>query len=509
MSFLKQAFESMSGLLDQQKHSELLESVEALLSKDPNNAQLLFYRLRALDGLGKGLSDIGFLRKYCWYRSLDAWGFFMLSKAYLLVNERLNAIVALVYANSIEPENNAYSKALCEILKLEGYKDVKVAILRIDRIGHLAFESDMWLRYKKIENLDDNILYLFISNEETEAANPFCYELICRYITVLPNPYWVRIIKTRPSLLNERFYCSIPYDSIGWSLELGSNVKSVAEKSKEMQQLCQRCTSIVSLKDEDIEKAKTLLIDQGINPEKPIVCLHVRDSAYLESVTNGNKDKDVRKHDYRDADIRNYLPTIQYLLDQGYTVIRMGTVTNQPLVLEHSGYFEFFNTPLDSLLEVYLVYICKFYVGTTSGPFALASLFDKPYLVTNGIPLIPYVVGYSRTVPKVYLNSQGEELNFIELMENTQVLPGSSKGILDILDGHELQRYGFTWRENSASEILHSTIEFENELETHVVTLKTNQLQSELLQKLSDKCVFKTSKSHITGAFIRDNQHLF
>ena len=280
-------------------------------------------------------------------------------------------------------------------------------------------------------------------------------------------------------------------------------------KYREMQSLCQRVPAIVALTDEDKEKACALLMARGIDASNPIVCLHVRDSAYLDSVTSATGKKAARQHDFRDADINTYIPTIEYLLNKGYRVVRMGTVTNQPLSIAHPRYFEFFDKPLESILEVYLAYICRFYIGTTSGPFALAGLFDKPFVVTNGMPLQPYVVGYCRTVPKVYLDPDGNELSFIELMENKHVLPGTSTAVLDCLDGNELQKYGFSWRENTEEELLNSIIEVESELESHVVTLKANSQQLKVSDKLSNECEFKHSKSHITKAFIDRNQHLF
>ena len=60
-------------------------------------------------------------------------------------------------------------------------------------------------------------------------------------------------------------------------------------------------------------------------------------------------EQDVRKHDYRDADISSYIPTIEFLLDKGYTVLRIGTITNQPLTIEPPAYFEFFDEPLEPL----------------------------------------------------------------------------------------------------------------------------------------------------------------
>ena len=52
---------------------------------------------------------------------------------------------------------------------------------------------------------------------------------------------------------------------------------------------------------------------------------------------------DFSYHDYRDADISTYKDAVEFLINDGYKVIRFGATTNQRLEINSANYIDFSN----------------------------------------------------------------------------------------------------------------------------------------------------------------------
>jgi len=79
------------------------------------------------------------------------------------------------------------------------------------------------------------------------------------------------------------------------------------------------------LNESDLEKGKELRRRFGIPQDAPVVTLHVREAGYLPKLAY---------HSYRDAHIEYFLPAVEYLVQQGYYIIRLGdtTMKRMPLI---------------------------------------------------------------------------------------------------------------------------------------------------------------------------------
>jgi len=130
--------------------------------------------------------------------------------------------------------------------------------------------------------------------------------------------------------------------------------------------------------EETIKNVELFIRKNNIDSNN-IVCLHVRTPSFYKNINHAT---------YRNADILNYIDSINLLAEKGYFVIRIGD-SGMPKIPENlihheNKYFDLahsdFNTaPINS----WIVSICRFYVGMQSGPFDLARLYDKPILLTN------------------------------------------------------------------------------------------------------------------------------
>ena len=177
--------------------------------------------------------------------------------------------------------------------------------------------------------------------------------------------------------------------------------------------------------DKDEIRGRETLESWGV--DGPWVCLHVRDSAYLDAAI---PNWDWRYHDHRDADVDTYVPACEYLVDFGFNVIRMGARVHKPiasdLVIDYAT-----NGTRSEFMDIYLAGKCEFMITTGSGIDGVSMIFRRPCVFTNAIP-----AGYQQPHhPKnrflnKHLRLHGEMLPEVE---NTR-LRGDEYGDIEIID---------------------------------------------------------------------------
>jgi putative glycosyltransferase (TIGR04372 family) len=127
------------------------------------------------------------------------------------------------------------------------------------------------------------------------------------------------------------------------------------------------------LKTQDFRKSLHLL------PTDWFVCLHVRTSGFYTDELNQSE---------RNADINNYIELINYIIDKGGWVFRLGDssmpkIDNRLLISTDRLVdlpFSDFNT---AQFNAWLISNCNTYIGMQSGPLDLARLFGKPIIIVN------------------------------------------------------------------------------------------------------------------------------
>ena len=111
---------------------------------------------------------------------------------------------------------------------------------------------------------------------------------------------------------------------------------------------------------------------------RPIVTMHARESGYLSSLGY----KETQKERDRNVDIETYIPAIEFLVDHGYVVVRIGDPTMKPLV--KAGVVDVATFDRDTRwLQLWAVLNSQFFVGCNSGPSFIPLLTNTPTLLTN------------------------------------------------------------------------------------------------------------------------------
>jgi len=120
---------------------------------------------------------------------------------------------------------------------------------------------------------------------------------------------------------------------------------------------------------------------------KKWVCFHSRSDAHLKKVYESlTGDLDAARYSYRNTDPKTFYPALQYLVDKGYYVIRMG-IEEKPWSFQHPMAIDYAIQPRHDWMDIFLIEQCAFFLGNTSGIYALAEICRRPVVFTNFAPL--------------------------------------------------------------------------------------------------------------------------
>ena len=168
----------------------------------------------------------------------------------------------------------------------------------------------------------------------------------------------------------------------------------------------------LSIRDSAQRVAKIKMSTLGISSSSWFVCLHVRESGFR---------KDKGRREYRNSHILNYIPAIKRITKAGGIVVRMGDSTMTKLPKMNNVVDYPFTEQKSSLMDIFLIKNCKFYIGTLSGILDTAFLFRKDILIIN---MYNWLFGYpfssrDRGIYKhVYSKSQEKYLTFDEVLSS-------------------------------------------------------------------------------------------
>jgi len=125
----------------------------------------------------------------------------------------------------------------------------------------------------------------------------------------------------------------------------------------------------------EAQKRETALLARtrmGLPEEAWFVCVHVRESGFHNDTMAE-----------RNASILNYVEAINEVTSRGGWVVRLGdpTMTRLPPMERVIDYpFTLSRSPL---MDLYLISECRAYIGMQSGILDIASLFQRPIILTN------------------------------------------------------------------------------------------------------------------------------
>lgn len=324
--------------------------------------------------------------------------------------------------SSMRPISAFFLFSILFFVKIIARKKIIFLGITANRIGHLAAETELFLRrlndgikYKK-----DNAIYIGVCLY-FPISNRQLLNMYKRHLLIIENKIFARIIDTW--IKHTQFYIQLPYQ-----------VDEYYEFNK--------IKSILFFIPREIDKGKNILTKMGINGNSWFVCFHSRDSKYLG--------KGSEYHNYRDSNINNYLMAAEYIVEQGGYAIRIGSIVDKPLPKKrHPHILDYALDCRSDFMDIYLLSHCKFLLGNTAGIFVVSSIFNVPVACANWVPLghTPLRKGDLFIPKKLYSIKKEKYLSYKEIIllnyeryfesdkyknANISVIENTSEEILDL-----------------------------------------------------------------------------
>jgi putative glycosyltransferase (TIGR04372 family) len=352
------------------------------------------------------------------------------------------------------------------------FKFLKIKLLAapLEAIGHQIFDLECFFYEKKKYQFNFKPLILtsgkFIANKHLLKYQKKKYKFL---------------------EVNNKFLCLILfYQKLFKNVTFDTNSYVATRKAAKCYQILKKNDLSIKLDKSDILKAEKILRSINLKIKKKIVILHVRDNSF----------KPFDGETYRSSKIKNYGLAINYLLKNGYQVIRIG---NQGMTKNSYGnkIFDLSKFKFDEdlqLLQLYLVNKCHFFIGTCSGPYKFATILKKPILTVDMAPmsLMFPVARKAIALPKLYKNIKTKKIiNFKDVF---------AYNFSNLRLDKEFKALNIELIDNSPKEILEGVKEIEKLAKNK--NFATSILQRRFKQLFNKDCYAFYAESNIANTFI-------
>ena len=220
---------------------------------------------------------------------------------------------------------------------------------------------------------------------------------------------------------------------------------------------------------------------------KNLIVVQQRDQFYYNSPTT------------RNASIDNFTKTINYLIDNGYDVIRYKSKESKSLNIYKPNYHELIILSEDDKIKQFLIFKnCRLVICYQGGISTYSEILNTQFLLTNAIPINRNILikPNDRVILKKYFSKKlNKFLNINMLIKEDLHL---------YIDVRTLSDKEVILHENNEEEILCAT------KETLAITdyNHTSDLQKMFREIFPDKVTFKYSPSLVCNTFLKKNSYL-
>jgi putative glycosyltransferase (TIGR04372 family) len=277
----------------------------------------------------------------------------------------------------------------------------QLCVVGFHRYGHLALEPEIFLAEQEVMKATNashgRVISIWSLGPVAKQSNSFVASKWKEALLVLPS--WFVGSLQRAGLFFPFLKLEEPKLSITGSLN-GLD----------------KTDSHVSLSAEEMEEGRKRLIEIGINPDKPYVCLIVRDGGHYKS----KGDIESAGYELLNFDINDFSEVAEVLIESGFQVVRMGSGSERPFTSKPDGVIDYALSKNQSeFLDVYLAATCEFAVSTQTGPDAVCMLFRRPVLYVDVTRYCQFFFGSKlATWSPVRLQKNGSILNLSEVVNS-------------------------------------------------------------------------------------------
>jgi putative glycosyltransferase (TIGR04372 family) len=350
------------------------------------------------------------------------------------------------------------------LLLLSKLITVKVHYIYNSRIGHFATNTELSYLTTQVSPNKFGLrpLHLFFFRSK-KSTNLFLETLWRRKLRILPHDLgWLIYDLAKRLPMSKVAAQSTPVDGDGL---LGATKPTL------------------SFNPSELAEGQIFLRKLGLNPNDKFICLNVRDEVFLREseVIGWTKNRDWSYHNYRDSDISTYVAAAEALAEMGYTVFRMGALVKDPLVSKHPRVIDYATNGMRTeFLDIFLGAHCTFCISTGSGWDSVPTIFRRPILFVNMLPIFSPSASTLPIMlyPKLLMN-QGSltSLSLADLTQRNLATPLNTAAYADA---------GVEIRDLSSEELVEAVTEMAQRVKgTFVETPEQKEMQAKLKHILS------------------------
>ena len=356
---------------------------------------------------------------------------------------------------------------------------IRFGLLVGQRIGHFAGNTELYLCERDAGIQGDNIYDFFF------VPGPVCNEQL--------EKMWKRAlpISKYVGYLYRANHCLPGYKSHLVSTHSDRDVHNLISQTRPH----------VSFTEAEEQIGQQGLKAMGLPEGMPFFCFIGRDPAYLEASFPGDN---CDHHNYRDMDIKAFVPTVQALIQKGYFGIRMGCVVQAPLHFEDARYVDYATKHRTNFLDMYLSEKCHFFVNGMSGLDAVPMfVFRRPTVQVNSVPIECMHFSCMNALyifKKLWLTQEHRFLTFSEILQ-------SRAGRM--LRTEQYKDAGIKLIDNTSDEICAVALEMESRIQgTWETTGEEEDLQNRFRQILQCNGFNTVFNARVGADFLSQNQEL-
>jgi putative glycosyltransferase (TIGR04372 family) len=258
---------------------------------------------------------------------------------------------------------------ICAVLVLLGLRVVRplvrvqLLVVGFHRFGHLALEPEVFLSNNEIESSNASASHRFPRIVQIWSLGP-AHAQSNRFLA----KKWREVLLTAPSWCVDSLlqagdkFSMLRLDTPKLSIHGPANALDHSDPH-------------LSFSPEELKRGRADLAKLGIDCDRPMVCLIVRDSGHY----TGRGELENPGYAVFNFDISTFEFAAKSLAARGYQVVRMGAGSEKPFGMGIAGVFDYALSPHRSeFLDIYIASHCDFAISTQTGPDAVCLAFRRP-----------------------------------------------------------------------------------------------------------------------------------
>src|SRR3989338_3924408 len=365
------------------------------------------------------------------------------------------------------------------IRMLKQFIHIRFGYIDSGRIGYICRTLEFYLSKKDAASKQKKCYDIFYWSPFS-ACNKQIHRMWKRTVRYSPISYWAyRLNKILPDGPQH----TVTYEGrCSWS----------------MHDIWKKTQAHLNFSEKELLLGKGNLSKMGIPHTAPYVCFVARDAAYLKKTFSKNN---WDYHSYRDTDVNQCLPAIDYLTEKGYYGIRMGSIVNTKLNSSNVKIINYTSHFRNEIMDVYLAAHCRIFLTPGTGFDDIAKILRRPVVTVNLIPVKTIIWSMSNVVfipKKLWLKKDRRFLTFKEIL---------STDIGWYCLTEQYKQSGIEVIDNSAEEIRSAVIEADQRIDNQYTdTPEIMALQKRFIDLFPGTGKLTTPPPLISAEFLKRNR---